>query len=122
MFSVSVVAAGIVVTGIGVAVDIAVGIGEATGGSGEVAVGAAVTAGFDEGTGVTIGLASLVADIAARTIAAISGVGATVMGAVGAWVGSAAQEVANRARMTRANTMNGLMETVTPRNTESPRR
>ena len=108
-------------TGIGVAVAIGVGVGESVGTVGVVAVGAAVFTGFGGGTWVSIGLASLVADIAARTVAAISGVGATAMGVVGIWVGSAEQEVATRARMARAGKTIARWNEAPVRDTESLR-
>ena len=85
----------------------AVGIGD------EVAEGTAVSGGFGTSSWVVAGMASIVAETAARTVAAISGVGVTVVAIHGVWVGSAVQEVAERA---------SRMATVTPRNTESLRR
>lgn len=107
-------------TGIGVAVTIAVSAGEAVG-TGEV-VGTAGEMAEDAGASAEFGVAALVADIAALTVAEISGVGAMGWSTVGAWVGSAAKEVANRASMARANTMNARMEMVELKNTESLRR
>lgn len=118
----AVVAGGVVGTGIGVAVAVAVGIAGVVGTTGEVAVGAGVSAGFGGGTGVFVWLPSLVADTTARTVAATSGVGATAVGVVGAWVGSAIQAIATRTRMARARKMIARTYEVTVQDTESLRR
>lgn len=101
----------------GASVGIAVGVGEVVGIAGSVATGGVATAESGSSFGVAARLASLVADIAARTAAAISGVGATAVDLVGAWVGSPAQEVAKKTKMARADTMIVRMELLIPWNT-----
>ena len=96
-----------------------VGAGEAVGTAGEVAEDAGASTEFRVCPWEAVGMAALVADIAAPTVEEISVVGAMVGTTVGVWVGSAAQEVANRASMARAKTMNARMEMLAPKNTES---
>ena len=110
-----------VATGIGAAVAKAVGIGDATGTAGEVAGGAGASAELRVVTGVGIGMAALVANIAATVRAEMSGVAATALDVVGACVGSAAHEDAKRARMARAGKTIARWNEATVRDTESLR-